>query len=181
MPPTVSLAMLQGELLETIQTLPAAQINVAFNEYDEQILRKSDTIRNKQGYLLGIIKRLKRTFEEEASEPVASQQHTTKSTTSSSPSPNKTSREDYSHPIASSSPRNSGSYQASSVTGVGAKTEANGTTTPRSSPLKQQGESSPDTLNLIVKVTNELVLERNAKKDLEDQLKQEITRRHLLY
>jgi hypothetical protein len=156
LPQTLSLAMLQGELLETIQRLPAAHINVAFSEYDEQIQKKGDTIRNRPGYLLGIIKRMKRRFEEEAAEHMASQRQSASQ-----------------HPISATSGGQS-LYQSMNE---GGRNEA--TSIPRELTLKP-GETQ-DTLNLVtesfVKVTNELVTERKARNDLEEQMKTEQSRR----
>ena len=163
LPSTLSLAMLQGELLETLQSLPCAHINVAFGEYDEQIQRKGDTIRNKHGYLLGIVKRMKRAFEEEAAEHVAAQQQknaTMSSNNSSSPTP--------------PSPQRKGSSNAKNQQDNAANS---------SNPRQQPGYDSSHgtTLTMVtesfVKVTNELVVERKARNNLEDQVKLEQTRR----
>lgn len=147
-PATMSLAMLQGELLETLQELPCAHINVAFGDYDEQIQRKGDSIRNKHGYLLGIVKRMKRTFEEEAADHVAAMQQKN----GSSPSPN--------------------------TLATGAlllEASSNSALSPQSAGA-QQG-----TLNMVtesfVRVTNELVIERTARNDLESRMKIELNRR----
>jgi len=176
LPPTVSLAMLQGELLETVQQLPAAHINVAFGEYDEQIQKKGDAIRNRHGYLLGIIKRMKRSFEEEATEHVASMQQRQVSTSlsptkddSSATSATFGGQSHYNALASGGTPMSNGSHCASSPS----------TITMRDSPNKYT--QSHDKLNLMtesfVKVTNELMTERKAKKDIEDQMKIEINRR----
>ena len=154
-PSTLSLAMLQGELLETIQQLPATNINFAFSEYDDMIQKKGDSIRNRQGYLLGIIKRTKRTFEEEAAELMASSQKKEKNAVGSPSKEEQTPQ---------SSPSKNGR-------------EENGA---QSSPQVHPGEAQ-GTLNLVtesfVKVTNELVIERQARNSLQDQVKQEQNRR----
>lgn len=159
LPSTLSLAMLQGELLETIQLLPAAHINVAFSEYDEQVQKKGDTIRNRQGYLLGIIKRMKRTFEEEAAGHIASTQK--QQGISGVGSPNKEALSPY-------SPQSKNGKENGAVN------------SPRELSLMPSAESQ-GTLNLVtesfVKVTNELVIERQARNDLQDQMKQEQNRR----
>lgn len=156
LPPTLSLAMLQGELLETLQSLPCAHINVAFGEYDEQIQRKGDAIRNKHGYLLGIVKRMKRAFEEEAAEHVAAQQQ--KNTTMSSNGP--------SSPTPPS-PQRKGNTNSTNLQDNVANPGFD----------SSQGTTLTMVTESFVKVTNELVVERKARNSLEDQVKLEQARR----
>lgn len=163
MPPTLSLAMLQGELLETLQSLPCAHINVAFGDYDEQIQRKGDEIRNKHGYLLGIVKRMKRSFEEEAAEHVAAQQQKNNmmnNTTASSLTP--------------ASPQRKGNMGAKNQSDTAANTS---NTQQQAGADSSQGTTLTMVTESFVKVTNELVVERKARNSLEDKVKVEQKRR----
>jgi hypothetical protein len=145
-PSAVKLTMLKGEVLELLQTLPVVNINAALAEYDDMMERKGDTIRSKQGYLLGIVKRVKRSFDEEAAEHVAktpSRGHTTPSST-----------------------KNGGAATAPTT-----HDSANGGSKSSTEPLN-------DTLGMLtegfVKVTNELVVERQARNELGDKLRQSV-------
>jgi len=147
LPSSLSLSMLKGELLETLQDLPCAHINVAFGEYDEQMTRKRDSIRNEYGYLLGIVKRMQRTFEEEATEHVQRK---------SMVSPSTPKRESNDSNNATQSPNG----KQHSVT-----------------PATLQAVDSPGTLSMMtesyVNVTNELMMERKARNELEERMKTE--------
>jgi hypothetical protein len=145
LPSSIKLTMLKGDVLEILQSLPAVNINAALAEYDDMVERKGDDIRSKQGYLLGIVKRVKRSFDEEAAE----RETKTPSKGQSTPSPAK----------------NGSTAYTTHDSGYG---EA-----------KHSAEPSKETLGLMtesfVKVTNELVVERQSRKSLEDKLKQSVS------
>lgn len=62
-PPCLTPAMVQGEILELLRTMPVYQINITLGDYDEQMRKKGSTIRNKQAYFLGVVKKKKKEFE----------------------------------------------------------------------------------------------------------------------
>lgn len=169
LPSSVSLASLQGELLETIQRLPSAHINIAFQEYDEQIQKKGDSIRNKSGYLLGIMKRMKKRFEEEASEHVAFQRQQLAS-------------QDLSNPLSSPSRDESSrqSHYPNSETPDSSPTKSENSIFVPSELNLKPGEHQRETLSFVtespVKVSNELVTERNARNELEELITHEKSR-----
>ena len=169
-PSSVSLASLQGELLETIQRLPSAHINVAFQEYDEQIKKKGDNIRNRSAYLLGIMKRMKKQFEEEASEHVAFQKQLASQELSNAACLSPSKKEgNWMSRLQPNQSLNASPTKSDSVSSI-----------PHVLNIKP-GENPQETLSLVtesfVKVTNELVVERKARNDLETELKAERDRK----
>jgi hypothetical protein len=50
-------SLLQGRLLDTLKSLPVNLINDALTEYDDAVHTKGDSIRNRGGYLFGVLKR----------------------------------------------------------------------------------------------------------------------------
>jgi hypothetical protein len=57
LPQSVKSDLLQGRLLETLQSLPINLINDALQEYDDAVQIKGESIRNRGAYLFGVIKR----------------------------------------------------------------------------------------------------------------------------
>ncbi|KAL3913049.1 MAG: hypothetical protein SGARI_000849, partial [Bacillariaceae sp.] len=57
LPSTVTDNLLEGRLLETLQSLPINLINDALQEYDDAVGVKGSSIRNRGAYLFGVIKR----------------------------------------------------------------------------------------------------------------------------
>jgi len=56
-PDTITAALLQDRLLDALKTLPVHLINDALQEYDDAVRNKGESIRNRGGYLYGVIKR----------------------------------------------------------------------------------------------------------------------------